>query len=237
MSGILTLSPSDIRPDRETALEYQGIPPGRAVPPHIEELYTSAVERLLETAQPVGVAAEISKEDFAAVYAGEGRNDNPTPVGDIFPLADHLALFAVTLGEAISNVIRHCFASNDFAGGSMVDAVASVAADTAADLIERRIADQLRAEGTATGDTGVLRYSPGYCGWHVSGQGTLFEYLDPGRIGLTLGSSYLMQPLKSVSGVVIAAPKKVHCFAPSYDFCRRCETRSCRERIRALLAK
>jgi hypothetical protein len=235
VTGVVSFSAVDIQPDREITLGYQGIPPGQTVPPHIEELYTTAVELLLEAAEPVAVVSEISRDDFGTVFQGEGSNEPRTPVGDVFPLASDLFLFAVTLGEPVSDVIRRCFETNEFAAGSMVDAAASVAADTAADVIERRIAEQLRADGRATPDTGVLRYSPGYCGWHVSGQRKLFDYLDPGKIGLTLGASYLMQPLKSVSGVVIAAPKKVHSFAPSYDFCRQCETRSCRERIRALL--
>jgi hypothetical protein len=236
MTGVVSFSTSDIHPDREVALGYQGIPPGAAVPPHIEQLYTAAVELLLEAAEPVAVVSEISADDFRAVFEGEGQNEPRTPVGDVFPLASELFLFAVTLGEPVSDVIRRCFETNEFAAGSMVDAAASVAADTAADVIEQRISEKLHVDGRATPDTGVLRYSPGYCGWHVSGQRKLFEYLDPGKIGLSLGASYLMQPLKSVSGVVIAAPKKVHSFAPSYDFCRQCETRSCRERIRALLA-
>jgi hypothetical protein len=236
MTGVVSFSASDVHPDREIALEYQGIPPGRAVPPHIEQLYDAALGLLLKAVEPVAVVSEISKDDFAVVFEGEGNNAPSTPVGDVFPLASNLFLFAVTLGEQVSDVVRRCFETNEFAAGSMVDAAASVAADTAADVIERRIAEELRADGGATAYTGVLRYSPGYCGWHVSGQQKLFDYLGPGKIGVTLGASYLMQPLKSVSGVVIAAPKKVHSFAPSYDFCRQCETRSCRERIRALLA-
>lgn len=236
MTDVVSISASDVHPDREIALEYQGIPPGQAVPPHIQQLYDSALEAVLEAAEPQAVVCEISRDEFAQVFEGEGNNAPRTPVGDIFPLAEHLFLFAVTLGDQVSNVIRRCFKHNDFAAGSMVDAVASVAADTSADMIERRIAEDLRAAGRATADTGVLRYSPGYCGWHVSGQGKLFDYLKPGQIGLTLGASFLMQPLKSVSGVVIAAPKKIHSFAPSYDFCAQCETHSCRERIRILLA-
>jgi hypothetical protein len=236
VTGVLSLTAAEIHPEREVALGYQGIPPGAQVPRHIEDLYTAALEVLLEKVEPVGIAREISKEEFATVYAGEGLNDPRTPVGDIFPRADHLTLFAVTLGETVNRTIRHSFMSNEFAAGSMLDAAASVAADTAADVIERRVAAELRASGRATSDTGVLRYSPGYCGWHVSGQRKLFDFLRPEQIDLTLGASYLMQPLKSVSGVIIAAPKKVHSFAPSYDFCGRCETHSCRERIRALLA-
>ena len=84
-------------------------------------------------------------------------------------------------------------------------------------------------EGTA-----LLRYSPGYCGWHVSGQKRLFEFLQPQQIGITLRESFLMQPLKSISGVMIAGPIDIHRFKNDYPFCERCETEGCRERIRAL---
>ena len=84
--------------------------------------------------------------------------------------------------------------------------------------------------------TGVLRYSPGYCGWHISGQRRLFDYLDPGQIGITLRESFLMDPLKSVSGVLIAGPREIHRFTDDYDFCDQCDTRGCRQRLRALYA-
>jgi hypothetical protein len=159
VTGVLSFTAADIHPDREVALGYQGIPPGVDVPRHIEDLYSRALEVLLENVEPVGIARAISKEEFATVYAGEGHNDSRTPVGDIFPRADHLTLFAVTLGETVNRTIRHSFMSNEFAAGSMLDAAASVAADTAADVIERRVAAELRADGRATPDTGVLRYS------------------------------------------------------------------------------
>ena len=62
---------------------------------------------------------------------------------------------------------------------------------------------------------GVLRYSPGYCGWHVSGQINLFNTLTPEKIGITLGESCLMNPLKSVSGVLVAGPPNIHISTPT----------------------
>jgi hypothetical protein len=43
-----------------------------------------------------------------------------------------------------------------------------------------------------------------------------------------------MQPLKSVSGVLIAGPRTIHRFHPAYDFCDRCKARTCRDRLSAL---
>jgi len=71
----------------------------------------------------------------------------------------------------------------------------------------------------------------------VSGQRKLFAYLQPATIGLTLTESCVMQPLKSVSGVLIAGPKAIHRFPPTYDFCGTCEDRTCRERLKTVYAR
>jgi len=230
------LSASDVAPDRDAVLEHQGIPAGTVVRDHIESLFNQATALLAETVSPVGITCEISQADFADVYQGDGRNEDSTPVGDIFDRADHLVLFVVTLGEGTCTEITRRFDSNDFAIASMLDAAASIAADQAAELLERRFDQDLKEREWKSEDGGVLRYSPGYCGWHISGQKKLFEFLDPGQIGVTLRDSFLMEPLKSVSGVIIAGPREIHNFPINFGFCKQCETRSCRQRLRALYA-
>ncbi len=236
MTEILTLAADEVVPDRAAVFESQSIPADQAVPEPLEVLCTTALALLARLAAPAGILREISKADFEVVYPGEGRNEPRTPVGDIFTQADRLALFAVTLGEAIGGGIKECFASNDFALGSMLDSAASVATDKLAEVAEHRFREEYLQGGPAAASAGVLRYSPGYCGWHVSGQKKLFEFLQPERIGITLRDSFLMEPLKSVSGVIIAGRKEIHSFPSTYPFCSRCAPQGCRERIRALLA-
>ncbi len=231
---ILELAPADVAPERADVLAQIGIPEGAVVPAHIEALYAAAAELFAEHVAPAGVLAETSIAEFADVYRGEGRNELSSPVAEILGRAEHLALFAVTLGEGISQALQRCFAAEDFALAYTLDAMASVAADGAADLAERRFDGVLRGRGWTTPDGAVLRYSPGYCGWDVTGQRKLFAFLRPERIGLSLTESCLMQPLKSVSGVMIAGPRTIHRFTPAYDFCDRCEARTCRDRLRAL---
>ncbi len=232
-----TFSPKDVAPSKTAVLEHLGIPTHVDPPDQIEEVYTTAARRLEETAGPRGIIADVSIEDFAAVYGGEGLNEPASVVADIFPHADHLALFTVTLGEETGRVITEGFATHDFAHAAMLDAMASESADLTAELAERCFESMLRDQGWGAPDGGVLRYSPGYCGWDVTGQKRLFQYLAPERIGVTLSDSCLMQPLKSVSGVIIAGPREIHRFPPSYSFCSRCETQECRDRIRALLRR
>jgi hypothetical protein len=234
---ILTFVPEEVAPDRAHVFENLGIPPGAEIQDRIEDLYAAAAAIFAETVAPAGVIVDIPRSEFGDVYRGEGRNEPNAPVGDIFPRADRLALFVVTLGEQTSQAIARGFNLNDFALASMLDAMASAAADGTADLAERRYEDLLTERGWDTPDGAALRYSPGYCGWHVTGQRRLFQYLEPEQIGVTLTDSCLMQPLKSVSGVMIAGPREIHRFPPTYEFCSRCETRSCRERIRQLFIR
>ncbi|MBN2559345.1 MAG: hypothetical protein JXQ75_00240 [Phycisphaerae bacterium] len=230
MTEIITLSADEVVPDREAVFLSQGIPAGAVVREETLAVYAAAIDRFSEVAAPIGLLLEVSKRDFEVVFHGEGRNEPRTPVGDIFRHADHLALFAATLGGRISREIEDRFATNYFALGAVLDAVASVAADGLAKMAERRFLDMLLAAGRATLATTALCYSPGYCGWHMSGQKKLFEFLRPEQIGITLRDSFLMDPLKSVSGVVIAGDKRLHRFSASYPFCDRCKTHGCRDR-------
>jgi hypothetical protein len=236
VTAVLEFQPADLAPDRDAVLERLGIPPETVLAERTEQIYAAATRILAESAAPAGVLADISVEEFRAVYDGEGRNAERSPVADISDRAEHLALFAVTLGEPASQAVHGRLAEQDFALAYVLDAMASVAADDIADLAERRFAAMLRERGWETPDGAVLRYSPGYCGWDVTGQRTLFAYLKPERVGLTLTDSCLMKPLKSVSGVIIAGPRAIHRFPPTYDFCERCEERTCRSRLRALAA-
>ncbi len=239
MNTTLTFSSHEIAPEPEAVYGLQGIPATAQISSRVEALYAKALDRFGVTADPRGVVAPITKADFEDVYEGERRNEPTTPVGDIAPRADHLALFAVTLGPQISAQIEEGFRANDFAQASMLDSMASVAADRAAAALQDRYEDSLRRQGEgplakspqSQNSLRVLRYSPGYCGWHVSGQRKLFDYLRPGRIGLSLRTSFLMDPLKSVSGVLVGGPKEIHDFPDTYDFCSDCDTRGCRERI------
>jgi hypothetical protein len=232
----LGFTPADVSPDRGAVLAQLGIPEGTILSERIERLITQASGLLAESAAPAGVFAELPVAEFAEVCRGEGRNAPDAVVGTIAPQAEHLAFFAVTLGPRTSDVLAGLFAGTDFALAYVLDAMASVGADELAGLAEQRYAAALRERGWRTPDGAVLRYSPGYCGWDITGQRKLFARLRPEGIGLTLNDSCLMRPLKSVSGVLVAGPRAIHRFPPTYDFCERCEERTCRDRLAALVA-
>ncbi len=237
MREIIEISAGDVKPGRDDVLKTQGIPPGNEPPEKVETLFKKTIDLFLEFSQPMSIISDISIPEFAVVYSGEGLNERETPLDEIFKKADSLALFAVTIGEKVSQKIDELFGANEFALGSMLDSVASVATDRVADIMENHFLNRLSKEGRITLSTGMLRYSPGYCGWHMSGQKKLFEFLHPEDIGITLLDSFLMKPLKSISGVMVVGKKEIHIFDDSYPFCSQCRSHSCRDRIRALLTE
>jgi hypothetical protein len=235
MSGAVNFPSSAAIPSRRTVLDAQGIPGDAAVPERVAALVDEAFEIYTGRVDPIGIRVEISTADFTAVYRGEGRNAPRTPLEAIFPEARCLALFAVTVGESVCDEILRLFGAGDPALGYVLDTIASAGAEGLAGAMARDQQECLSRSGSIATGVRVLPYSPGYCGWHVSGQRKLFEALRPERIGISLNSSHLMQPLKSVSGVLVAADREAHHFDIDFDFCADCADQSCRERIQSVL--
>lgn len=234
---VFHISASDVLPAIPAVLAMQGIP--RHVHPdeRITLLARDAIVLFEKMAHPVGILMEIGTEDFATVFQGEAQNDDESPVMSIARSADRLALFAVTIGQPLCAHIGQLFRDDELPLGAMLDAAASEGTELTASMLEARYRERLRTEGAITRDHGTLRFSPGYCGWHVSGQMKLFQALEPAAIGIRLNDSCLMNPLKSISGVVIAGRKHIFDFEDTFPFCRDCADHACRDRFRELSAQ
>jgi len=229
----LTIPAADIIPSPEAILAAMGRDNMDVVDPRIQEMATTSAALLGDAIAAKAVIANISSTDFADLYAGAGLNENETPLASIYPHAKQLALFAVTIGPAVTEEVERTIASGDLALGAILDAGASGAAELGADYLARYYqAHFINQESSPA--MAVMRYSPGYCGWHVTGQFKLFAYLRPEDAGITLRESALMEPMKSISGVMVAGEKSIHDFTPDYEFCAQCKGRSCRERQNGL---
>ncbi len=231
MRKAISISTDDTIPSADAILKSQGIPEAVLPEKRIIDLAEDAISFYRKLAKPVGKLAEISKAKFEIVYRGEGENEKDTPLGEIFPLSTDLCLFGVTIGERICEGINSLFSKNDFALGAMLNSAASEGTEIAAQIAQSHYHEYLNRNNRLNKMTGILRFSPGYCGWHISGQKKLFEFLNPDEIGIKLGESFLMDPLKSISGVIVAGHREIFDFDPAFPFCENCETFSCRDRL------
>jgi hypothetical protein len=237
MRAVVDIPVAEVRSDLATVLRAQGLPEGYDPDPRVTAQGEEALDFITTLCTPRGVYASLDQSAFAEVFAGQGNNAPETPVAAVYPRAEHLALFAVTLGPAVSTRIEELFARHEFALAALLDAAASEAAELAAAALEQRYVAALIAQGAgkAVRKAAFLSYSPGYCGWDMSGQAALFAALRPDEIGIRLRESFLMEPLKSITGVLLGGPAAIHAFWDGYPFCTACESRDCRERIRRVL--
>ncbi|MCX6829628.1 MAG: hypothetical protein NT002_10160 [candidate division Zixibacteria bacterium] len=229
----IEISPAELAPAIPAVLKAQGIPENKIPDQRIMDLAGQSISLLQDISRPKGIMMEISTNDFSSIYFGEGKNEIPSPLETIYPYSDSLAIFALTLGDSVDREITSLFEKNEFALASMLDSAASEAAEMAADIVETFYARTLKKTGQLPSSSTLLRFSPGYCGWHISAQKRLFASLKPELIGLSLRESFLMQPLKSISGVIVAATREIFLFDDDFAFCEECKTHACRKRIRA----
>jgi hypothetical protein len=139
--------------------------------------------------------------------------------------AESAAIFLCTAGEEISNMSRGAMKSGDLLEGYIYDVVGSEIAEAAADLMQAELEKSLAlAEMKMTN-----RFSPGYCGWDVSEQHKLFQLLPGTWCGIRLTSSALMDPEKSVSGIIGIGKNVRH--LPYV--CRICDMEDCIYRKKA----
>ena len=227
---IINFSISEIIPDREVVYKSQGIKPETKIPQRITDLYDYSLSMFTKDAEPRGIIKDISISEFSQIYQGNGKNEEDTPVQHIFPLAETLALFAFTQGNNISETISGLFSEKDFAHAYMLDFIASASAEKAASIAELFFLSMLNERNIISESSKALLYSPGYCGWHISGQKQLFKKLEPESIGISLNKQFLMKPLKSISGVLVTGKKEIHSFDNDFPFCAQCKTFSCIDR-------
>jgi len=111
--------------------------------------------------------------------------------------SEQIAVFVCTAGEGISEWSKRVL-SADPLNGLIADILGSVVVEAAIDVIQKKLNDGM----VRTGMKITNRYSPGYCGWHVSEQHKLFSLLPEDNCGIRLTETSLMIPIKSVSGFI-----------------------------------
>ena len=112
--------------------------------------------------------------------------------------SDSAALFICTAGGEIGNRSRRAMKERDLLEGFIYDVIGSEAVEKVADLMQ----DEMENNSAASGKDITNRFSPGYCGWNVAEQHKLFGLLPDNYCGIQLMESALMNPIKSISGII-----------------------------------
>jgi hypothetical protein len=110
--------------------------------------------------------------------------------------SERFALFVATSGYGFERLFQQIKSEGDMLKIYIADVLGSLIAESAGDILERHI------EGYLGSDSHTNRFSPGYCGWHLSQQVDLFRLMGGNPCGITLSDVSLMTPVKSISGVI-----------------------------------
>jgi hypothetical protein len=138
-----------------------------------------------------------------------------------------MVCFVATLGPGVDVEIEKLMQANRLTDAYVMDALGSTGVESMVEQFYGRVMADCRRAGKGVS----IRFSPGHCDWPVTEQKKLFTLFDPNVTGVELHESCLMNPRKSVSGMIGTflrsddnAPETL------YHPCRDCEKSFCTER-------
>ena len=212
--------------DRSEVLRYLGYS-GQELTPELDARIDEVVGRCLRVARPrvFEVAGHDERDGLPVLkLAGTALELAGESVAAHLDGAVAVGVLAVTAGLTVDVELRR-LSLTDRVEEVVFDAAGSALVECAADAAEKSIAAQAAARGLYIGS----RFSPGYGDLPLDTQPVLLSTLDAGRLlGITLSSSLLMSPTKSVTAVV-GLFEEPH--AKGYARCDECRARlSCRLR-------
>jgi hypothetical protein len=212
--------------DRGEVLRYLGYPvgvePAARLVSILDEWVGEASRRATPRATYVVLPVMLLSNRRLKVQAPDGSETTfKGAIGEFLGAAECVGVFIATAGPGVERLATELMDQGDPLAGMIVNAVGAERAEAA----ESVVIDKLRASALEHGFAPTLPYSPGYCGMGLAEQRTLFGLFDKADVGVTLTESCLMQPLKSVSGLIGLGPaERVHAFGSP---CDRCELYNC----------
>jgi hypothetical protein len=132
------------------------------------------------------------------VVLANGTRIGGGPVAAVVGGADDLVVGVCTVGAPISQQAEAYTRAKDLFRGMVLSDLASYAVD----LVRQGLCELVEGEAARQGLHVSTPLSPGESEWPVSEQAVLFSLVDAGEIGVTLSSSMVMRPLKSLSLVM-----------------------------------
>lgn len=186
---------------------------GRVADPaeRLERAIDEAIPRALELMRTAGIYVVGSGGDL--------------PGSTVFEGLERVAYCVCTIGSALEEEVTRLSGDGELLRAIVLDAAGSVAAETAAEYMDRRIQEAAAMLDLKTS----CRASPGYGDWDVREQAKLFRIVPAERIGVSLSESSMMMPRKSVSFAIHIAERPAR--LRSESSCKNCDRADCPYRL------
>lgn len=212
---------SEVRVDREEIHRLLGEQEG-AEDPFSKVLVDQCIQKCRAVSSPRAAYVFVNAETPPSqeqIVAGELLFQSGKIVHRMLKQSESYAAFIVTVGPGPEQLARELLETGEYLEGYIVDLVASALVDSVADVLHEGI----RKEAGSRDLKVTNRYSPGYCSWDVAEQQKLFSLFPAKCCGITLSESSLMDPVKSISGLIgIGAQVKFNDYT-----CEICPMKDC----------
>jgi len=181
--------------------DYIGFIPGSAPEP-FPEIITEMLAGIARLVQPAGGFAlfdniYIDKVNKQVTLQDVVFNTHAI-VTKRLDKSEFCAVFACTAGDEITRMASAYNKKGQAVYAYIIDSLGSIVVERAMDVIYQRLKSLMNERGLNL----TNRYNPGYCDWDIREQKKLFGLLPVGFCGISLTDSMLMQPIKSVSGII-----------------------------------
>lgn len=196
-----TFSFEEVRPEIPVLMEYLQIPDSESYA-LVSEIVEKTFDELKDSKEIIGGyrvldCPEVNmREGIVACSAGylhTGRKISGYMKG-----SGRIALFLCTAGKIFTGLSQAYQQNGDFLEAFVVESIGSATVENAMDKVQQYLEEDMTEQGKKI----TNRYSPGYCEWALSGQRDLFAYIGDHPTVITINESCLMQPIKSVSGII-----------------------------------
>lgn len=172
-----------------------------ALDSHTRDLVKRYISECLRISSPEGafvLAEALDPPSSEEIAISELNFHSGKIIKKMLKQAEYYAFFLVTIGPGPEDLARSKLNEGSYLEGYITDLAASAIVDLVADQVQEEVKVMAEKRGMHI----TNRYSPGYCGWKVDEQQKLFSLFPDGCCGISLSQSSLMDPIKSISGIM-----------------------------------
>ena len=140
----------------------------------------------------------IKHNDGEKIFFGGGLTFASKKLSAFLRDCREAVFMAATAGGAIMEAIKEKSRQDDLSAAVVYDATASEMTDAGLDWIMDYLNQQIRREGKTLLPR---RFSAGYADFNLKNQKAIYDILQMGEIGVTITSSFILLPEKSVTAI------------------------------------
>jgi hypothetical protein len=161
-------------------------------------------------------------EDMTVVHIQDYMLNTGPIISRLLEKSSSFAVFAATAGIEFEQITQMYKNTEDVLTHYILDIMGTTIVEKVGDYLEAKL-DENFPDLRHT-----HRFSPGYCNWRLTEQRKIFSMLGNHPCGITLSDVCLMNPIKSISGIIgIGKEVQTRKYA-----CQYCELETCYKRKR-----